>query len=766
MTTRRAVAAPAALSAADAPPLRSNRRPKAPRTSRPQPQPLAVRRTGGWLLCWCLAVLGPAAQLTAGPPAPAGPKPLALEVAATSPPVRLGRPMPVQFDAIKLQPGLMEGRFEFRVHSGQLEFYRYTTDELVLSAPEQRLRYLFPPVTATAFLPELEIDVAWLSKEERLELPMQLLRVPFAAVLTPQLVVGEARRSGSRDAEIDRRIQALKLEGLVGPLATHQYWLAGVMREWLQTVVVSWDARAFPQDPLTYAAYDVVAVFGDVFPTLQRSQLEALRAWVRAGGSVYVEPDGVLTDAHQEFLSALTQADARAPAWPLDEFGKVVWPPLVEEDVLQVRCDLGRVVIVRPGAEFRASRHVLQFLWQQSPRAAEYAEALRSFPQPGFLRPPIPRGGAAVASAASTNSIEEQLSSSWRLTSQLTVGLLPRGVRLIPLWLLGLCLFGLLMAIGPVEWFVLGRLRARRFTWLTWPATTLATTGLLVGTSNAFLGTNDQPRALILHDLGASGEIVRTNRFAEIFPRQTRTAETPVQHALWSPLPPPTAKDISTNAVGSAGFSGGGNLPKGVILADDKSTSPPVFRGRVPASFAVEQSMRQWTPQVHRQLEIPTAAAPGPLDWSQIPWPETTSDAGNEFRDGRLVAAIRQQLGAEALVAVYRPIGVWTFSDGRHWWNERQDFSGLPITLDGLDRRLQPWALALTMLTGPTLTTPPRPVDSRSPHSPGLRDLWLGDLGAVEQMVLLVAIPQGEDWVVYRRLWVGSGASGNSGVRP
>ncbi|HUQ71994.1 MAG TPA: hypothetical protein VM165_20855, partial [Planctomycetaceae bacterium] len=53
--------------------------------------------------------------------------PVMVETAAITPNVRLGKPMPTLWDVSKRQPGLLEGRLEFRVHLGTQHFYTYVT---------------------------------------------------------------------------------------------------------------------------------------------------------------------------------------------------------------------------------------------------------------------------------------------------------------------------------------------------------------------------------------------------------------------------------------------------------------------------------------------------------------------------------------------------------------------------------------------------------------------------------------------------------------
>ena len=89
-----------------------------------------------------------------------------------------------------------------------------------------------------------------------------------------------------------------------------------------------------------------------------------------------------------------------------------------------------------------------------------------------------------------------------QLGPELMQQLMPHTVRLIPFHRIAGMLGLFLLMIGPGDFFVLGFLRRRRYTWLLFPATSIAFTVATVLMANYYLGLHDQRRSLIVVDRG------------------------------------------------------------------------------------------------------------------------------------------------------------------------------------------------------------------------------------------------------------------------
>ena len=87
-------------------------------------------------------------------------------------------------------------------------------------------------------------------------------------------------------------------------------------------------------------------------------------------------------------------------------------------------------------------------------------------------------------------------------------------------YLSAICLVLLVFSLiaGPIDFLVLGALRRRGLTWITFPAVALAVALLVLWLSRAHLGDADSRRALEVVDVGRSGEVLRRNRFELFLP--------------------------------------------------------------------------------------------------------------------------------------------------------------------------------------------------------------------------------------------------------
>jgi hypothetical protein len=648
--------------------------------------------------------------------------PLVADLAANTPQVRIGESMPTIWEVQKYQPGLLDGRFEFRVHLGAKEFYTYVTDELVLHQPDQRLRFLFPPIRSTLRSPEIEIDVRWLPKVgQPLVLRPQLLRVPFNARRTLLMGVIEERRVRGRPADWDQRLNALVPEVYGSQSNQPQQYLnsqAILLSSSLQTVFIGWEGEESPADPQALFAYDAIAIHGPQFVRLRPPQLRALAMYCRAGGSLYIEPTGILESAHVEFLSDLTRDLVEFDGWHLDDQGAVIWPTeIVRRGGLLVNCGLGRVVIVDPAR------------WSQmSPRTV--TAQLWRYPV-NFN--PIAAIEQDTAFGNSRWTSRGQLNSKVQLHDQVGAFLLPDNIQVLPLWLVIVILLLLVFLIGPLDWWLLGKWKLRRFTWLTWPVWMIVATISMVLLSNWYLETTGQPRELVLHDLDIAGEPLRSFHFRMVFPSRARTEEHTLAHTVWEPLggmqrdQNPHLRTLQVSAQ--------------FYIDDDQRdvTTPSRYVGRFPQQYTITRGYAQWVPELAFGMALPSALEPPPsrIDWSAL----------DEIQWSGKRSLLEQQVADRLQPQIKQPFAV-SLSDAQ---NLR--FSSL----------IYPAGARATPLMARLGTLPV--VLTKSEHSPGelqLQSAWHNDptrrifLPALSESstwkVLVVVIDDGDRITVYRRM--------------
>ena len=236
-------------------------------------------------------------------------------------------------------------------------------------------------------------------------------------------------------------------------------------------------SEEFSSRSVQYCRFYLLVLESDGFVALHGSQLDAIAGWVEAGGSVCVLIDQRLTMRYVGFLNRLTSADPTQPEFFLDANQRLVGGAASGRKKLQTfRAGLGRVVVVsgRLGKQRNLDspdwRRATAFLWKlRSDQAWQVAKtgswkswefkyqlnpeeyALSGHPTP--FRPRPLRFGRVLLST-----------------------LLPPKVQGRPFFMVIAILTLFLSAIAPGDYFLLGLLKRRKYTWLLFPTVSLAFT--------------------------------------------------------------------------------------------------------------------------------------------------------------------------------------------------------------------------------------------------------------------------------------------------
>ncbi|MBC8116560.1 MAG: hypothetical protein H7062_19380 [Candidatus Saccharimonas sp.] len=748
----------------------------------------------------CVAALAVLLVFTAAPSLaqdkPAKVKRIDIEQASFQPTIQTGRPIPTWWDVKVSGTALVEGRFEFAMRNDGRLLASFSTEEMALAPPQQSIRIMLPPVDDLTGIEQLQLDVTFRGKRFTEVLAPQVLRVAMSGSRTFMVLTSNSRLAAKRSAERDRVRKRLAFESML----TSDYENA------VLTIYSPLEPDKLPAEPMAYCAYDLAVLFGDEFRALKKPQLDALVAWVRAGGSLYVEPTGVLEPFHIEFLRGLTVADPRGLLFQPDSSGKLI-PGTVWEDerIVTTTTGLGRVAVrveeeldaddeVTTNFESEAWRRAVASLWRLRSEQIEAVAKNGQFDAEivvskfggqmidtnGDGVPDTPQSGIGFVFRGVNGQSQVRLPQgwlSWNLstsTGELLDRLMPEGVRMVPLWLLGFILLGFVVLIGPVDYIGLGWLKARKYTWITFPLATVAVTALTVWVSNSFMSSAEARRGLVLRDVGDDGTVVRTNRFELLFIASSRSVTTDVQKGVFKTLG--TGGQMANN---SAVFqqqqmllmqqqrSGRPNRAMSGELMGDKS--PPRIAGRIPAQFQVTQDLAKWTPQLNRMFWITGPTDEQPIDWSAIADGQITPALlGNRAVSAKLQERVRKQFGDKAMVACLGPNGAWTFDSQRSWWTNVDE---------GANPYYRNRQLQLNQWGDPTGIALPPEIQQQGAlfrwvyqHSVALpRGLFalasqVGPKGGAElddlpvydpsdpnHALLIVVVPKGDDLIVYRK---------------
>jgi hypothetical protein len=553
--------------------------------------------------------------------------PLRLSVDSAAFVGRSGGPIPLRLRVEWGGAGLLEGRLAFELEDPGIDvLMTVQTDELYLTSGTHELSLLLPSLSSSGFMGELQLLPSYIDGNERFRLDPLMLRVPSSTQRRLVVLLGEG--AAIRPQPVEQLLDSLKLERL-----------APMTPRWpLTTVIESRPPRDFPEDPLWLCPYEMLVLFPECWRELSTRQLEAVWAWTRSGGSLLlvVEGAGAATGrielGHVEFLERLLSREHDKPDGVAVTSSGAIMLPEGESRWVHRSPGLGRVVVVpsapsafgitetnapsgtgaRAGTsgadDWTLPGQSLAHLWkvQQVHLDAivtddswdlDYLEAsvqeelnrwaLEGRPARGplsesssalitrFYPQPVPRGAGLVQM------------------------LLPGNLKLVPLS----ALFGLLVlyvaTIGPLDYWLLGRLRLRRLTWVLFPCVTVAFTAAGVWLSNRYMSTGDHRGVLAIRDVDAEGRVLRESRIELLMVDRSRTVRSEYRRALVIPLQTAELVDeqYQWQFAGRQSEFGTGDLPR------------PVIEGRPPGHAALVQSLRQWRPQLNRSLTIPLMRA-------------------------------------------------------------------------------------------------------------------------------------------------------------
>ncbi|MCA9048325.1 MAG: hypothetical protein KDA89_06330 [Planctomycetaceae bacterium] len=548
----------------------------------------------------------------------------------------------------------------------------------------------------------------------------------------------------------------------------------------IQNYSANWDALELREDPLYLCAFDMVLLADGSLGRLDKRQLDALQVWVEAGGSLCVLPDDKrLTKLHLQFLQSLFEprhSDTDIHLSLTDE-GQLL---VISDESLPVvhrRCGLGRVTLL-PAVESLETQLSLTdigtavaHLWKlhsDSPvrsgnqlvvpsieetlagRGQSLQKTDRGYVIAGEgISPHTQRSYPDRSTLEQTPELAFQLPPKpGALTSITSDALIPEGVTMVPTSVIVLLLLAYVTAIGPADYLVLGWFRARKYTWILFPATTAVFTAVTLWIAHRYMSSSETGQSLTIVDVLEDGRAARLNNLQMLFYSAQTTTRQTESAAFVVP-----AKTLS----GTVNLYGGyAQTPQPQSVGGDAIR----YAGRFPQSYETERHVRQWEPQIIRTMSL----APQDVDIPQLPWDDiqlVRSEDGRRKLATQIRSAFPESLSVDAVVLhrqqVFSLITEGQFfspgarRDGRRWsslqtWERRH--SPLP-------RR----ALVGHGLEQSSVVTGTRDyfsfVSQVSPEgSACMEDLPLLDPTSDQEWLLIVLTENNDGYVVWRRLFV------------
>jgi hypothetical protein len=695
---------------------------------------------------------------------------------------RNGAPIPVEARFKWDGTRVLEGKLELEFLEGNRVLGRYRTDDLALTTGEQRFRILLPPLEQPFSDSQVEVRMKFVTADEVLNLDSSSLSVPTMSERAMSL--------GWCNAHVDSAALALDLEQSL----MFEHFAPGLNpseHRQLLTSMVRLNPEDLPMQPLSYTAFDVMVLTAEGFAEAHEGQLQTLARWVKGGGSVCVFVGGGLQSHHLAFLNELLDTNSAGPVFIADNGGHLL-PGM--QKISCLRSGVGRSVIVTgnlqpdPGLDSQAWREAVAFLWKIRDsqtlailQSGHWEQATNSDWEGSFptessgqfrVRRPPRRPSPMVPMPAVAWGVQGS-----SLGAELITELMPKTVRLIPFPALLGTLGVFVLMIGPVDYYFLGWLRQRRYTWILFPVMSFVFTLGTVLMANHYLGLRDQRRSLIVIDMDKDGTPVRANRYELVFAARDRQSVTEMKDSLWAHLEAdllPASGQVPMMMRGrvynfnAQAFPRGSRVPYRSVNAGEEAAAA-WYEGTLPAHFRTSKSLHQWQPELNRIFSLDAPPAPTLANWSAIEeaWPDLDAIraklsanktfvgdvcmiSGSDSRDfnhpTNAAAANPRAPSVEARLQTLQSAVDGAISDVA--------VPSCQVRFDAASRRILPDSILAELCLGDSVAGLRSIVSQISPTGGGnFEDVQVMD---TTDSALVVVTQAGDDIVVYRRIFHGN----------
>ncbi len=426
-----------------------------------------------------------------------------------------------------------------------------------------------------------------------------------------------------------------------------------IASEQVQNYAAFWDAYDLPEDPMHLCSFDLMLLADGALSRLTDSQMAALQTWVAAGGSLCVLPDDTrLAKPHLQFLQTLFEraSDTDLHLSITDESTLLVISSK-NEPVVNRFFGLGRVSLL-PNVKDLSQRltapdlgAIVGHLWKvhsnsklMQGKSWQQESIEQTLKSRGFqlsknnsiwqVIAPAGTRGQQRFDVKNLEVVARQFDINYELqpkpnplSSACETALLPDGIDLVPTYIIALLLVAYVITIGPVDYFVLGYFRIRKYTWLLFPLVTAAFTALTIIIAHQYMSSTGTGGTISVIDLGNEGLPLRQTDVRMHFYASQKTMELESTQSFVVP-----GQMLVSDVYGS---------PQGPRPVNARIT----YSGRFPQVFTTTQNMRQWEPQIVRTMTMsPVAEGIPNINWNDINLVST--EAGRQ-QLGKLVTSSR-----------------------------------------------------------------------------------------------------------------------------
>ena len=650
---------------------------------------------------------------------------------------------------VRLTPTvLLDGKLQFKLWNGRELLTTLTTDDEVINPPMKTVRYVLPAPELHGYSQQLDLTVEFITKEGRLKFDPFSIIVPSPG--QRDMVVGYVAPETMRlDNQMEQLLDSLKFE-TYSPLPDDRS---------VRTINTRVSPDQLPTDAISNCAFNMLFIAAEAFSAVNESRWPPILEWVEAGGSLCVLPSDNLSPHHLTVLNKLLEAKHPQGAFLLGPNNELLLKDEPQrKPYYHIRRGLGRVAIV-PLVED-------QKLTPDSPEWRTTAAHLWNIRQDqlsslvntgkwdlGILMKQEQQQNQDQARQYAYQNIRHQQRKLGYLPissgDQLLQAIVPSNLHIIPLPLIAFVLFLYVLAIGPGDYFILGYFNLRKWTWVTFPVTTLVFAAGALFMAEWYMNTGDARRSVYFIDVGIEGQPERVNQFEMLFNSRQKVSETPLSRSLFTSL--------DHQMYGAGSYQ---QMSRGRGGAGSGFVGPAELTGRIPSRFVARQLTPKWVPQLNRILTLNTEPFATKLNWQQFQLPEgqNSHPLQQDINDNAWKKSLIDPISA-AFPSKQLTIGVYAGGQYFHVSGERRLFA----PQGSIDhRQFNQYATLygnhdflsdVSMLQDAGLfsvVTSLAPTGGRH-----LEDMSMVDPSDPRQWLLVVGYQDGQNWIVYRKLYAG-----------
>lgn len=563
--------------------------------------------------------------------------------------------------------------------------------------------------------------------------------------------------------------------------STQQGFQQSNPRNEIRYYAAAWDAFSLPENPLHLTCFDIVLLADRALGRLEASQINALKAWVDAGGSLCVVADEQpVKSIHEAFLRSLFEsADDPSLRISRNDTGQIEVLSESQGQIIHRHYGLGAISLL-PAADKleqvltdEAKGQLVGHLWNVRHDSSILkgepwlgTDVVKLLKQRGYSVQKVGNQWAvkgktsfgqytndsyrSLDQMAGIFGLQRDLSPKQNLlTSAANTALMPVGVQMVPAWVIATLLLAYVAAIGPLDYWILGLFRARKFTWVLFPVVTAVFTGLTIMIAHAYMSSTETGGQVSIVDVVDDGRPVRKTTLQMNFYGASTTVNEKHKQAFYVPA-----------AMSETQFIGMRNQP-----LPSAGNKPINLSGRFPQNYQSEVSLSQWDPFLTRTFQLqPEIDRIPEIDWI-TPSLVTSEDGRKKLmtqlnnwetqNDLLKVDAIIMHQSQVHEIRSDRPAAVFTSSiwdrdeirrqlngygqqfSGQSDWQNTTLGSGL---IDASKGRRGNGYFSLVSQIAPQ-------------GDASLEDLPIADLTDPSQWLLLIAVKEGNQTEVFRKLY-------------